>query len=98
MIMTMIMTMMICIMIFCMILDGYRSVAIVAMHRKSHYDIKIAPTLISAIVKWTDWVVCVVALQQFSDRERCFTKWKHMRSGRSERCRTRTRGGQVQVV
>ena len=32
------------------------------------------------------------------DRERCPTKWKHTRSGRSERCRTRTRGGQVQVA
>ena len=35
---------------------------------------------------------------RIGDRERCSTKWKHTRSGRSERCRTRTRGGQVQVA
>ena len=33
-----------------------------------------------------------------SDRERCSAKWKDTRSGRSERCRTRTMGGQVQVA
>ena len=32
------------------------------------------------------------------DRERCSTKSKHTRYGRSDCCRTRTRGGQVQVA
>ena len=32
------------------------------------------------------------------DRERCSTKWKHTRSGKSERCQRHARGGQVQVA
>ena len=33
-----------------------------------------------------------------SNRELCSTKWKHTCGGRSKRCRTCTRGGQVQVA